>query len=168
MIPFYLVIIEIFIYLSLAIWMIGTTYLIYGYIQTFLHQKRVVSWIFLGVNIVTTLILLILVILSLLAIFDPAIFGNGDISNEATLLNIAYFSISTLISAILWVIYLSTCSLYFTVYQKDERLYLFGSFFNQIKNKQVVANKHVLIYRNKIFFTIIFRFSKTYQYLNNK
>ncbi|AOX43918.1 hypothetical protein S100390_v1c05810 [Spiroplasma sp. NBRC 100390] len=168
MVPFYLVILEIFIYLALAIWLIGTIYLIYGYCQSFLRKNRIISWIFFGVNVGTTVILLILVILSLLAIFEPIIFGNGDISNEATLLNIAYFGISTLILAILWIIYLSSCSIYFTIYQKNDRVYLFDSYFDQNKNKKIIANKHVLIYRNKIFFTIIFRFSKTYQYLTTK
>lgn len=168
MVPFYLVILEIFIYLSVEIWLIGTAYLIYGYCQTFLRKERTISWIFFGVNVVTTLILLILVILSFLAIFEPVIFGNGDISNEITLLNIAYFGISTLILAIFWVIYLISCSIYFTVYQKNDHLYLFGSHFYQNKNKKIIENKHVLIYRNKIFFTIIFRFSKTYQYLSTK
>ncbi|WP_426605455.1 hypothetical protein [Spiroplasma endosymbiont of Glossina fuscipes fuscipes] len=123
---------------------------------------------FFGVNVGTTVILLILVILSFLVIFEPIIFGNGDISNEATLLNIAYFGISTLILAILWIIYLSSCSIYFTIYQKNDRVYLFDSYFDQNKNKKIIANKHVLIYQNKIFFTIIFRFSKTYQYLTTK
>ncbi|WP_338966335.1 MULTISPECIES: hypothetical protein [unclassified Spiroplasma] len=168
MVPFYLVILEIFIYLSVAIWFIGMIYLIYGYFQSFLRKERVISWIFFGVNVGTTLILLILVILSLLAIFQPIIFGNSDISNESTLLNIAYFGISTLILAILWIVYLSSCSIYFTIFWKNDRLYFFGSYFDQTKNKKIIVNKHVLIYRNKIFFTIIFRFSKTYQYLTTK
>lgn len=134
----------------------------------FCRKERVISWIFFGVNVETTLLLLILVILSILAIFQTIIFGNGDISNESTLLNIAYFGISTLILAMLWIIYLSSCSIYFTIFQKNDRLYFFGSYFNQTKNKKVVANKHVLFYRNKIFFTIIFSFSKTYQYLTTK
>ncbi|WHQ36503.1 hypothetical protein [Spiroplasma sp. SV19] len=160
MVPFYLVILEIFIYLSFAIWLIGIIYLIYGYCQSFLCKERTISWIFFGVNVATTLILLILVILSFLTIFKPIIFGNGDISNESTLLNIAYFGISTLILAILWIIYLSSCSIYFTIYQKNGRLYLFGSYFDQNKNKKIIANKHLLIYRNKIFLQLFFVFLK--------
>ncbi|AGM25299.1 hypothetical protein [Spiroplasma chrysopicola] len=163
--PFYLIIVEILMYAALAIYIILVCYLLFGYLKTWLQPVKVISYYFLGINFVLMLINLGIIIIAFLSLFNSELFGDGSFATEKVILNFVSFAISSFILTLLITSYCLITSNYFSFYQKNDQVYLFGSLLKIEKMTVVKKTNQVLILKKRFFYQIYFAPAKVYQNL---
>lgn len=153
-VPFFMVIIEMFLYTGLVLFLVSSVFLIYHYYFS-LNKKYYlsISFLWMTFNIICSISIFILIIFGFLNIFDPS-YKNYSLDNAGTFAVIIKINVVVFVLSTIHFLLILLFSKYFAIYYKNGSYYCF--------NYQIVEKDVTKIENNNLWCVITFAKKKKF------